>query len=493
VSEELVAAERDLYRRLIELAAHDDLDALLDEAISVVLELAGAVKGVVAVREAGLETIAFVGCDAGEQARIRGELDQGTSRGIIAESIASGKTVATASARVDPRFAGNKSVQTARIEAVVCAPIGGAGAASGALYVAGRRTPGPFTAREVVIVETCAKGLVPFLARLASRARASRGSDATADVRARMPAANVVGRSAAIARTLSLAHVASSSDVAVLLSGETGSGKGAIARAIHDASARASRPFVTIDCASIPETLVESELFGAEKGAHSTATKRIAGKLAAADHGTVFLDEIGELPLESQSKLLSFLQTKRFTPLGATSPTEIDARIIAATNADLEARVRDKTFREDLFYRLCVLAIRVPPLRERREDVGLLADAFVARHGADLALTFGARAALVNAEFPGNVRELEAAIDRGVAFARAEGTALVDAHHVFHEAPKTQGADAGSYQEQMRTHQARILREALERAGGAQGAAKALGLSRSRFYELVRAHEIKTK
>ncbi len=420
---DLVSAERDLYQRLIELAAHDDLDALLDEALSVVLDLAGAQRGVVAVRDAGLETIAFVGCDANEQARIRAEL----STGIVAETMASGKTVATASARVDPRFSGNKSVQTARIEAVVCAPIGKAGA----LYVAGRREPGPFGAREVRIVETCAKGLVPFLSRLASRAKSPNDDrpDATADVRARMPAAGIVGRSAAIARTLSLAHVAASSDVAVLLLGETGSGKGAIARAIHDASARTTKPFVAIDCASIPETLVESELFGAEKGAHSTATKRVPGKLAAADRGTVFLDEIGELPLESQAKLLAFLQTKRFTPLGAATPVEIDARVIAATNADLEARVRDKTFREDLYYRLAVLTIRAPPLRERREDVTLIADALAARVG--VALTFGARAALASADFPGNVRELEAAVERGVAFARAEGSGLVDVRHIF--------------------------------------------------------------
>ena len=480
---DLVAAERDLYKRLIELAAHDDLDALLDEALAVVIDLVGATKGLVVVRPM---TIAFVGCDASEQAQMRSDLAPEMSRGIVAETIASGKTVATASARTDPRFAGNKSVQSARIEAVVCAPIG----ASGALYVAHRKLPGPFDEREVRIVETAAKGLVPFLARLVERSR-STSEDATKDIRARMPAPNVVGRSSAIAQTLTLAHVAASSDASVLLLGETGTGKSAIARAIHDASTRAARPFVTIDCASIPETLVESELFGAEKGAHSTATKRTPGKLAAANGGTIFLDEIGELPIESQAKLLGFLQTKRFTPLGASSPVEIDARVIAATNADLEARVREKKFREDLYYRLCVLTIRVPPLRARREDVALLAEAFTKRISrGELALTFGARAALVNADFPGNVRELEAAIDRGVAFARAEGSGLVDVRHVFPDR-ETQERDAASYQEQMRSHQARVLRDALARAENATDAAKLLGLSRSRFYELLRAHDIK--
>ena len=388
------------------------------------------------------------------------------SGGIVAETIASGKTVATASARVDPRFAGNKSVQTARIEAVVCAPI----ARAGALYVAGRREPGPFGANEVRIVETCAKGLVPFLSRLAARANehGAARADATAEVRARMPAPSIVGRSAAIARTLTLAHVAASSDVGVLVLGETGTGKGAVARAIHDASGRAARAFVTIDCASIPEALVESELFGAEKGAHSTATKRIAGKLAVADRGTVFLDEIGELPLESQAKLLSFLQTKRFTPLGAATPIEIDARMIAATNADLEARVRDKTFREDLYLptRACsrFACRRCGAARRRHAPRGCVRGARAAR--GSVALTFGARAALASADLPATCASSKRAVERGVAFARAEGTELVDVRHVF---PDTQEPRRGR-RELPRTNAHVTKRASFARRSTARGA-----------------------
>ena len=461
---ELVTAERDLYRRLIELAAHDDLDALLDEALAMVLEITGATRGVIAVRDGGDEKIAFVACDAREE----------LSSGIVAEAIATGKTIATASARADPRFSGNKSVQSARIEAVVCAPVG----KGGALYVAGRTEPGPFGAREVRVVETCAKGLAPFLERLAARAQSAR--DATSDVRARMPAPAIVGRSKAIARVLSLAHVAAASDVAVLLLGETGTGKSALARAIHDASPRAGKPFVELNCAAIPETLVESELFGAEKGAHSTATRKMIGKLAAADGGTLLLDEIGELPAESQAKLLGFLQSKKFFALGSNAPTEVDVRVIAATNTNVE-----ETLREDLYYRLAVLTITMPPLRERREDVAALADSFAERAG--LPLTFAAKAALSYAELAGNVRELEAAVARGAAFARAEGQSAIDVRHVFPNA-SSESKEGASYQEQMRRHQARVLQEALDRAANVSDAAKALGLSRSRFYELLRAH-----
>jgi Nif-specific regulatory protein len=468
--DELVTAERDLYKRLIELAAHDDLDALLDEALAMVLELVGAKKGVIAVREGGGEAIAFVACDAREE----------LSSGIVAEAISSQKTVSTASARSDPRFSGNKSVQAARIEAVVCAPVG----KGGALYVAGRREPGPFGEREVRIVETCAKGLAPFSSRLAARARATKSTDATAEIRARMRAPAVIGRSPALARVLAMAHVAASSDVAVLLLGETGSGKSALARAIHDASTRAQRPFVELNCAAIPEALVESELFGAEKGAHSTATRRITGKLAAADGGTLLLDEIGELPQESQAKLLAFLQSKKFFMLGASTPTSVDVRVIAATNTQVE-----ETLREDLYYRLAVLTIHVPPLRERREDIAVLADAFAARAG--LPLTFAAKAALASAELPGNVRELEAAIARGAAFARAEGSDAIDARHVFPATPTD--VERSSYQAQMRQHQARVLKTALDQNETVSDAAKALDLSRSRFYELLRAHGLDKK
>jgi Nif-specific regulatory protein len=237
---------------------------------------------------------------------------------------------------------------------------------------------------------------------------------------------------------------------------------------------------VELNCAAIPETLVESELFGAEKGAHSTATRKMIGKLAAADGGTLLLDEIGDLPQESQAKLLSFLQSKKFFALGANVPTDVDVRVIAATNT----RARE-TLREDLYYRLAVLTITLPPLRERREDVAVLADAFAARAG--LPLTFAAKAALSCAELAGNVRELEAAVARGAAFARAEGQSAIDVRHVFPNAPNDTREEM-SYQAQMRRHQARVLEDALGRAPSVSDAAKALGLSRSRFYELLRAH-----
>lgn len=482
-----LAAERDLYKRLIELGGHDELDPLLDEALALVVELTGAERGVIVVREPGLGALHFFGCDAQDRKRLEGEL----SSGIVAEAIASRETVSTASARTDPRFSGNKSVQAARIEAVVCAPVG----RGGALYLAGRRAPGPFGEREVRVVETCAKGLGPFLDRLAAQARRE-SRDATAEVRARMPAPGVIGRSPALARALSLAHVAASSDVAVLLLGETGSGKGAFARAIHDASARARGPFALLNCAAIPEALVESELFGAEKGAHSTATRKIAGKIAAAHGGTLFLDEMAELKLESQAKLLGFLQSKRFHALGATEPTEVDVRVVAATNADLSARVREKTFREDLFYRLSVLALRVPSIAERREDVVPLAEHFVSQLGGEpLVLSFAARAALAAADWPGNVREIEAAVQRSAAFARAERVGIIEPRHLFPDASggAADDGEAASYQEQTRRFQAKLLREAIARARSATEAARSLGLSRSRFYELVRAHGIDPK
>src|SRR6185369_1188616 len=198
-------------------------------------------------------------------------------------------------------------------------------------------------------------------------------------------------------------------------------GKTALARALHESSPRARGPFVELNCAALPEALFESELFGAEKGAHSTATRRMEGKVDAAKGGTLFLDEVGEIPLAVQSKLLMFLQSRRYYRLGGSAPIEADVRVVAATNANLEDLVQKKRFREDLYYRLNVLEVRVPPLRDRPEDVGPIADAIVRSlgkaHDRPIPLSRAARTALAESEWPGNVRQLENAVQRGWAVA----------------------------------------------------------------------------
>src|SRR5213592_561487 len=232
--------------------------------------------------------------------------------------------------------------------------------------------------------------------------------------------AHVIGESAAIREVIALAtQVAASRSVTVLLVGETGTGKELFARGIHAASARAAEPFVAINCAAIPETLLESELFGHEPGAFTDARTLKRGLLEVADHGTVFLDEVAELPLKLQAKLLRVVEDRRFRRLGGSDEQTLHARIIAGTNAALERAVENNHFRADLFYRLNVARIELPPLRERNGDVSLLAKYFVQRYAESegreqLRLAADSIDALERHHWPGNIRELKNVIERAV-------------------------------------------------------------------------------
>jgi two-component system response regulator HydG len=245
-------------------------------------------------------------------------------------------------------------------------------------------------------------------------------------LRAQLEAARrrpIVGQSLAMRRTLEVVQQAAPSVATVLLLGESGTGKELLARQIHEASPRAGRAFVPVNCAAIPETILEGELFGYEKGAFTGATQRRDGRFAQADGGTLFLDEIGEIPLAVQVKLLRVLQEGEIERLGGKSQ-KIDIRLVAATNRDLKRAVVEGRFREDLYYRLNVIALHVPPLRDRRDDVPLLVDHFLGRfrekNGKSISgLTRAALDAMAAYHWPGNVRELENAIERAVVLSKA--------------------------------------------------------------------------
>src|SRR3954447_6867038 len=229
----------------------------------------------------------------------------------------------------------------------------------------------------------------------------------------------IVGQSPALRSTLDIIRQAAPSSATVLLLGESGTGKELFARALHEHSTRAQAPFVPINCAAIPDTILESELFGYERGAFTGAVARKEGRIERAQGGTLFLDEIGELSLGVQVKLLRFLQEGEIERLGGTSPVKVDSRVVAATNRDLASAVQSGKFREDLYYRLNVIQVILPPLRERIEDIPLLADHFIARYAAKngkqfSGITPGAMEALEAYTWPGNVRELENAIERAV-------------------------------------------------------------------------------
>ncbi len=231
---------------------------------------------------------------------------------------------------------------------------------------------------------------------------------------------SMIGQSKQMKRIFELIPRAASSKSNVLITGESGTGKELVARAIHYNSPRKNNPFVIINCGGIPETLLESELFGYKKGAFTGATKDKQGFLEVANHGTLFLDEVGELPLSLQVKLLRMVQEKTFTPVGGTEEKKVDARIISATNKSLEKKVMEGSFREDLYYRLNVINILIPPLRDRKEDIPLIAQHFIDKYSQEMEkevseISSFAMDCLVNYQFPGNVRELENIIEKGVA------------------------------------------------------------------------------
>jgi PAS domain S-box-containing protein len=305
---------------------------------------------------------------------------------------------------------------------------------------------------------------------------------------------SLIGESPALRQVLrDIAQVAET-DATVLIMGETGTGKELVARAIHTASTRRTRPLITVNCAAIPSMLIESELFGHEAGAFTGATKKREGRFALADKGTIFLDEIGELPLDLQSKLLRVLQEGEFDPVGSSSTRKVNVRVLAATNRDLEKSVREGKFREDLFYRLNVFPLRLPPLRERGDDVVRLASAFAQRFAGKmgrtiLPLTADCARRLTGYSWPGNVRELQNVMERAVITAtdgrvnldRAlpESTATVSASDRPSELPPGAVRTAKELEELERANIICALNAAKWKVSGENGAAKLLGVNAS--------------
>ncbi len=388
-----------------------------------------------------------------------------------------------------PGWGETESVRAARIRSLLAAPLLGTAGPLGLLYLDTREDGPRFDETHLE--------LLTAIAGIASLALANtRHMEWLAAERDRLEEAidhDLVGESPRMREIWRLLARAAPSDATVLLRGESGTGKEVAARAIHRQSRRAHRPFVAINCATLSETLLESELFGHEQGAFTGAVARKTGKFEVADTGTLFLDEIAEMPPTLQAKLLRVLQEREFERVGGTRPIRVDVRVIAATHRDLEAAIRAGTFREDLFYRLNVISCILPPLRERREDVPLLASHFAARFGTRLGrrvagFTPEARALLQRYAWPGNVRELSNAVERAIVLGEDDLIRPEDLPETILEAPPggTGKIPVTRFHETINETKKRLIVTAVRAAGGnVTKAAEQLGLNANYLHRLI--------
>jgi formate hydrogenlyase transcriptional activator len=365
----------------------------------------------------------------------------------------------------------------------------------------GRREPPPFSERDLELLvqlstqvaialdNSMAWGQVNDLKNQLAREKVYLEDE----IRSEMHFREIVGKTKALREILQQVEVVAPTDSTVLIYGETGTGKEAIARAIHDLSARKPKAFVKLNCAALPTGLMESELFGHEKGAFTGAISQRIGRFELANGGSVFLDEIGEIPLEVQPKLLRVLQEREFERLGGSKTFRTDARLIAATNRDLDAMVREQTFRSDLYYRLNVFPVRVPPLRERADDIPLLARHFVQQFGRRMGKTIETipsvtMDALVRYHWPGNIRELQNVMERAVILTPGSvlNVAVGELTSRSTQSPAPSSGPRKDMQSMLdeteREHIIRALEETNWVIAGPKGAAARLGMKRSTLH-----------
>ncbi len=417
---DIVKEELEGYRKLFDfsqdLLGDYDLPNLLDNLLDSVIEITNADKGflilvedeefsVKVARDVHHETIP----DAVEH----------VSDSIIAKVLQSREAIIVSDAMSDEEFKSSESVVNMNLSSVMCVPLIDRGSLLGLIYVGNENIANLFTRRHLDLLTIFAAQASLIVANAIMVRDLRLDNEMLSERLSEMRFGSIIGASDAMREIFRKVEKVAPTDVNVLVTGETGTGKELVAREIHNRSSRYEGPFVTINCGAIPESLLESELFGHVKGAFTGAERTREGKFQTADGGTIFLDEIGEMPLNLQVKLLRVLQERQITKVGASQPEDVDIRIIAATNKDLERAVDEGEFREDLFYRLNVIMLHLPPLKMRGDDVVLIAKYYIREICDDLdvgqkELTDDALRALKRYEWPGNVRQLENRLKKAI-------------------------------------------------------------------------------
>ena len=477
----------DLCRRLA------SADAPVDLSASLLREIVGALaadRAAILLREdAGWKVRASwpAGPDAtGEPFRV--------STSIVARAAREKKAVLSRDTHDDERFRARESVISGEISSAMAAPLTLREGFDGVLYVDRRGLGAPYGEEELELLLAAAAPVAAILGR-AQEEDALRNENRNL-IRSIAQTKRIIGKSAPMGKVLDFIRRASPTSMTVLISGETGTGKELVASAVHYASPRRGQPFVAINCAALPENLIESELFGHERGAFTGAVTRKKGRFELAEKGTVLLDEVGELSLPCQAKLLRLLEEREFERVGGVEPIKVDVRVIAATNRNLLDAVAAGGFREDLYYRLGVLQVELPPLRERPEDILILAGHFLAEaSGGVKRLGKAAEKKLLEYRWPGNVRQLRNAIESAVVLGeepeiRPEDLLLPDPRS---RGPKDEAARATEKSWEPRSLadvERRHIEQVLEHTGGnKKKAAEILGIERCTLYAKLKNYE----
>ena len=391
------------------------LPSLFEQVLASIFEVVPAERGAILLWEEDERRWAPAAIHTRAPADASDEI--AVSRSIIEEALATGEPVFSPDARADERFASSESIEAFTIRSAICCPLMVREQRLGVIHLDTRRAAGAFTGDDVRLVGAIANQAAIAIAN--ARLHDTLRRENLSLRRALGTRHCIVGSGAAMRRIMGLVRRVSQTDATVLLRGESGTGKEVAARTIHALSARRDRLFVCVNCAAMPEALLESELFGHEKGAFTGAIERRVGRFERADGGTIFLDEIGEMSPGTQAKILRVLQEQEFQRVGGTEPLRVDVRLIASTNRDLEAAIEQQLFRQDLYYRIRVIEIELPPLRERLEDIDELCAHFL----GEVAREMGRQApeaapetlaVLKTYPWPGNVRELRNVLERAM-------------------------------------------------------------------------------
>ncbi len=493
-----------MLERLLEIGklvlAERDLDSVLSRALDGLIELCGAERGIIVLEEErGPRFEAARHLDRQDIERPEFEV----SRSVLDKVRREGRGFWSPNVLEDPSVGERQSVLRLRILSVICLPILHEGERLGLIYLDNRKATGVFSPEIAQLVESFADLISLAVANALERRKLSAGIEELGrKLRSESRFDAILGHDPKLLAVLERVAQVADSDVPVLISGESGTGKELVARALHFGSRRRERPFVAINCGALPETLLDSELFGHVRGAFTGAVADRAGWFERAQGGTILLDEAGEMAPSLQVKLLRVLENRELSRVGSTTVKKTDARVVAATHRDLGALVREGKFREDLLYRLNVVEIEMPPLRDRPSDLPLLARSFLDRanekHGRDRHFSPRAERLLLSHGFPGNVRELHNAIERAVLISRGPDIGVDDLPEAMRTSANRSGA-ADLPGSSFRAAKQRTI-EAFERAwiekslaaahGNISEAARASGLDYKNFYAKMARYRI---